>query len=428
MGRHSDVNHARRAPAQIPFLKQIPHWRLPQKLLGLFLMCSFLATGAATIIFWPAATPAHIQQAFQAAAPVPQTSANGQVAVVVTAACGSPDLGRVFETSPKEPTTTTGKCTRAIVLLTSGPDQGKRTLLETAGQPGEPQLQVGDKIVLNQQHTPDGSLGYTFADYQRSGTIIWWLLLTAAAMIVIGAWRGARSLLGLLITMVVLICFLLPALLRGGPPVLLAVTSCAIILFFVIPLVHGFNWKAAAALAGTTCSLGVTALLAHWGIAGTKLRGLGDEDNLLVLLYLPDVSIHGLMLAGFIIGAIGALNDATVAQAATVNELAAFEPEANPWQLFRSGMKVGRDHLASMLYTLVLSYTGAALPLLLLLTAAGRPLIQTLTSDVIATEIVRSAIGAIALALAVPATTFIAAVTVNPKPADKTRPGHLHHH
>ena len=175
---------------------------------------------------------------------------------------------------------------------------------------------------------------------------------------------------------------------------------------------HGFSWKTSAALAGTVISLVLAAVLAHLAIGQNQLRGLGNEDNLLIQLYLPDVTVTGLMLCGFIIGALGVLNDVTIAQASTVNELADIEPDANPWRLFAGAMKVGRDHIASMVYTLVLSYTGAALPLLLLLSVADRPFGEVLTSDVMATELLRSAIGALALALAVPITTAIAAFSV----------------
>ena len=177
-------------------------------------------------------------------------------------------------------------------------------------------------------------------------------------------------------------------------------------------LVHGFNWKSSSALGGTLLSLGLSAWLAHIAIDSNHLRGLGSEDNILIQLYLPDVTVPGLMLCGFIIGALGVLNDVTIAQASTVNELSEIEPDASPWRLFAGAMKVGRDHIASMVYTLVLSYTGASLPTLLLLSVANRPLTQIMFSDVMATELLRSGIGALALSLAVPITTIIAAFTV----------------
>ena len=414
------------------FRPHIKDWTLGQRILAGFLLIGFILSAISTVALWPSNTPARVDKSFQETSSLPQNIADGTVAVTTEAACGSPSVGRTFDDTPREPTTSTGTCTRAIVDITSGPDKGKRTLIETSHKPGDLDLREGDKIRMTRHATDDGSMGYAFNDYQRKVPVIAWLIITAIAMVAIGSWRGARSLVGLVITMAIIGVFMLPALLRGGDPLLLAVTSCALIMFVVIYLVHGISWKSSSALAGTIIALGLAAIMAGWGINGTRLRGLGEEDNLLVQLYLPDVTVHGLMLAGFIVGAIGALNDATVAQASTVNELAIIDRKASPWRLFAGGMQVGRDHIASMLYTLILSYAGAALPMLLLITASERPLGQVLTSDLIATEIVRSAVGAIALALAVPITTIIAAVTVKPDPDASNAGGHghvhVHHH
>ncbi|MDU7286182.1 MAG: YibE/F family protein [Corynebacterium kroppenstedtii] len=403
------------------FRPHIKDWTLGQRILAGFLLIGFILSAISTVALWPSNTPARVDKSFQETSSLPQNIADGTVAVTTEAACGSPSVGRTFDDTPREPTTSTGTCTRAIVDITSGSDKGKRTLIETSHKPGDPDLCEGDKIRMTRHATDDGSMGYAFNDYQRKVPIIAWLIITAIAMVAIGSWRGARSLVGLVITMAIIGAFMLPALLRGGDPLLLAVTSCALIMFVVIYLVHGISWKSSSALAGTIIALGLAAIMAGWGIDG-------KEDNLLVQLYLPDVTVHGLMLAGFIVGAIGALNDATVAQASTVNELAIIDRKASPWRLFAGGMQVGRDHIASMLYTLILSYAGAALPMLLLITASERPLGQVLTSDLIATEIVRSAVGAIALALAVPITTIIAAVTVKPDPDASNAGGHGHGH
>ncbi|NEK06097.1 YibE/F family protein, partial [Rhizobium leguminosarum] len=144
----------------------------------------------------------------------------------------------------------------------------------------------------------------------------------------------------------------------------------------------------------------------------SQLCGLGNEDNLLIHLYLPEVSVPGLLMAGFIIGALGVLNDVTIAQSSTVHELFLASPESSARSTFAAALRVGRDHIASMVYTLVLAYLGTALPLAMLLSVSDRPLMQALSSDVVATELIRSAIGAISLVLAVPITTFIAAHTV----------------
>ena len=206
--------------------------------------------------------------------------------------------------------------------------------------------------------------------------------------------------------------FLVPALLDAHNPLWSALVACSAIILLAVPLVHGMNWKSASAVGGSLTALILAAVLAWATIDGSQLQGYSSEDNLKLLLYMPDVSIVGVLLCGFVVGALGSLADAAVAQASTITELHEADPDARPTQLFLSAMKVGRDHIASMVYTLILTYTGATWPLLMLITAAERPAGQILSSDLVATELLRSGVGAMALTLAVPITTAIAAFTV----------------
>ncbi|MBV7302161.1 YibE/F family protein [Corynebacterium sp. TAE3-ERU2] len=443
MGRHSRHSESKRPASSADTTAR---FSMAQKFLGGALALAALLTVVGTVLLWPSAEKPSIAEGFALSVPLAHKQVDGTVAVVQEGACDSPGSGQVFETAPAaapaapaaptpppapngptapgapgapsrdsaRPVEPNHTCTHSIVDLTSGDDAGMRTLLITNNLPGDPELQVGDQIRLLVNDTPNGGTQYAFSDFQRGTPIILWTLLTALGFVVIGGWRGMRALVGLSVSLVVIAVFLLPSLLRGGDPLWLSVVTGALVLFIVIYLVHGLNWKSSAALGGTLTALLIAALLGRYAITTTGIRGLGDEDNLLIQLYLPDVTVPGLMLCGFIIGALGVLNDVTIAQASTVNELYELNPRNTPWQVFTSAMRVGRDHIASMVYTLVLSYTGAALPLLLLLSVADRPLSNTLTSDIMSTELMRSAVGALALCLAVPITTGIAALTVGP--------------
>ena len=481
-----------------------------RRLLATVLTVAGIATFLAVIGLWPSGEapspgPGFLQSQTSAAETV-----KGTVVKHSVGACNSPDNGRVFDDQPRPGLTASlndpaaPKCQLSVIELTSGPDEGKKTLLEASGLPGEIELAEGDKVVLAihrpnaagtgavdngavpdpglmtpapgvvpapapegapesspapalaPEHAPEAppapapepgaeapapatpeapvadtnvvdlapdqvvdtaSIGntYTFLDMDRTTTIWMWLGAAVLLIILVGMTRGVLSLIGLGITLAAVMGFLVPALLRGGDPVALAITAGAAILFPVLFLVHGINWKSASALAGTLTTMVLAAGLANLAISTSQLRGLGDEDNLLIQLYLPDVSVTGLLLAGFIIGALGVLNDVTIAQASTVQELYEAAPRSRPMEVFRSAMRVGRDHIASMVYTLVLAYLGTALPLSILLSVSDRPLMQSLTSDVVATELLRSTIGAMALVLAVPITTLIAAYTVAPE-------------
>lgn len=487
-----------------------------RRLLATVLTVAGIATFLAVIGLWPSGEapspgPGFLQSQTSAAETV-----KGTVVKHSVGACNSPDNGRVFDDQPRPGLTASlndpaaPKCQLSVIELTSGPDEGKKTLLEASGLPGEMELAEGDKVVLaihrpnaagtgavdngavpnpglmtpapgvvpapapegaegepapdaeapapvpapEQEPAPESraeapaapappappvpaapaadtnvvdvaphqvvdtaSIGntYTFLDMDRTTTIWLWLGAAVLLIILVGMTRGVLSLIGLGITLAAVMGFLVPALLRGGDPVALAITAGAAILFPVLFLVHGINWKSASALAGTLTTMVLAAGLANLAISTSQLRGLGNEDNLLIQLYLPDVSVTGLLLAGFIIGALGVLNDVTIAQASTVQELYEAAPRSRPMEVFRSAMRVGRDHIASMVYTLVLAYLGTALPLSILLSVSDRPLMQSLTSDVVDTELLRSTIGAVALVLAVPITTLIAAYTVAPE-------------
>ena len=248
-----------------------------------------------------------------------------------------------------------------------------------------------------------------FYDYERTWPLVALAAVFAVVIVAVARWRGLRALVGIVVAFGVLVVFLLPALRDGAPAVPVALVASAAILYAVIYLAHGVSLRTSAALLGTLASLLLAAVLSWGAIELAHLTGLSEDQNNEVAAYLGNVSITGLLLAGFIIGSLGVLNDVTVTQASTVFELAGIEHSSRR-TIFRGAMRVGRDHIASTVYTLVLAYAGSALPLLLLFSVANRSLGDVLTSESVAIEIARSAVGGIALALSVPLTTGIAAV------------------
>ncbi|WP_414625699.1 YibE/F family protein [Corynebacterium vitaeruminis] len=395
--------------------------RLWRRALAALLIVGAIVTAVGVGLLWPSSEKPNVSPEFYTSFSLGQHQVDGHVVTMTPGACTATELGKTFDDAPRVVPGSDSTCTWVITQIDSGDNAGKRTLLINSGQVGEPELKVGEKIRLVEAADADGSLNYSFGDYQRTTPLLAWLILIAVAIILFAAWRGFRALIGLFVTMVVVAIFFLPAILHGASPLLIAVFGGALILYLVLFLVHGWNWKTASALGGTLIALCFSAVLAHFAIAQNQLRGLGDDNNLHIILYLPDVSVTGLMLCGFIIGALGVLNDVAISQASTVNELSELDPQASPWRLFLSAMDVGRDHISSMVYTLVLSYTGASLPLLLLLSLSNRPITQTLSSDIMSTELLRSGIGALALTLAVPITTMIAAFTVPNREAKSTQ-------
>ncbi len=255
---------------------------------------------------------------------------------------------------------------------------------------------------------PTGTTAYSFYDYERAWPLAALAAVFAVVVVAIAGWRGLRALIGIVVAFGVLVVFMLPALRDGAAAIPVALVASSLILYAVLYLAHGVSLRTSAALLGTLTSLILATALSWGAIELTQLTGLSEEENNAVATYLGGVSITGLLLAGFIIGSLGVLNDVTVTQASTAFELA--EHSDSRREVFFGAMRVGRDHIASTVYTLVLAYAGSALPLLLLFSVANRSLGDVLVSESVAIEIARSAVGGIALALSVPLTTAIAAV------------------
>jgi uncharacterized membrane protein len=174
------------------------------------------------------------------------------------------------------------------------------------------------------------------------------------------------------------------------------------------------------ALLGTLASLVVVGILSWVFTELTVLSGLSEEAQY-IRAFGGDLQFGGLLLAGIILGALGALDDMTVTQASAVAELHRADPTMGFRELFRAGSRIGRDHIASTVNTLALAYAGASLPLLLLFVEFDRPLSRVLTSEVVATELVRTLVGSIGLVASVPLTTLLAARLVAP-PGGRVRP------
>ncbi|HET8661453.1 MAG TPA: YibE/F family protein, partial [Micromonosporaceae bacterium] len=219
---------------------------------------------------------------------------------------------------------------------------------------------------------------------------------------------------GLAVTFSVLLLFIVPAILNGQAPLLVAIVGSAVIMLSVLFLTHGFTLTTAIAVLGTLASLTVTGVLSAVSTWATRLTGVASEEASFLNVAFQDVNMQGLLLAGILIGSLGVLDDVCVTQAATVTELARANPDLTYGQTYQAATRIGRAHIASVINTIILAYAGASLPLLILLAAGDQPVGELLTSQFLAEEIVRSAVGTIGLITAVPITTALAALAARP--------------
>jgi uncharacterized membrane protein len=180
------------------------------------------------------------------------------------------------------------------------------------------------------------------------------------------------------------------------------------IVLVALYLAHGFNPLTHVAAIGAFAALALTGILSWLVVSLAQFSGLASEEAFYLLL-IPDFDISGLLLAGIVLGTIGALDDVTVTQASAVWEVRSANDQLTGKQLFDAGLRVGRDHVASSVNTLLLAYAGAAMPLLILFTLSSQPLAAVASSEVVAVEIIRTLVGSIGLVASVPITTWMAA-------------------
>lgn len=296
--------------------------------------------------------------------------------------------------------------------------------------PQIPDFEVGEKVETYWFAGPAGDLVWAVTDWVRRPAL-WWLTgLFLAATVAIARFKGLRAFAATAVGLLIVISYVVPAILAGANPVLVSLLGTGGILILAIYFVHGVNWSTTAAVIGTFAAIIVTMVLGIIWTDLAHLTGFGSDDAMMINYHARDVNLRGLLLAGMLIGALGALTDVTIVQASVVRELAHTNPDMGYRQLYRHGMNVGNDHIGSLVNTLVLAYAGTSLPLLMLLHINDAGFLQTINMEVVATEVVHTLVGSLGLILGVPLTTFIAALLFRGDrlKISKGELDHAHHH
>lgn len=301
------------------------------------------------------------------------------------------------------------------VRFTSGSLRGQEKEIENDGiftiNGGKP-LEAGDKILVYKTGA-SGIEQFYVADVYRVPSLLLIVGLFFLLAVILSRWKGVTSMLGLVISVLVIAKFVVPRIIEGGNPLVISLAGALVIALVSIYLAHGFNKRTTVALVSALITLGLAALLSIAFVSMGKLFGLGSEEAFYIqqLGSLQDLNLRGLLLGGILLGALGVLDDITTAQTAAVYEIRRANNSLPFNELYSRGISVGREHINSLVNTLFLAYAGASLPLFLFFTVGGntQPLWVTLNSEFIAEEVVRTIVGSMALMLAVPITTFLAA-------------------
>ena len=287
---------------------------------------------------------------------------------------------------------------------------------------------LGNNVIV-QTETLNGEAHYFVSDVVRRPALFWLTIFFLTCVVLLGGKTALRSVVGMVVTFLILFLFMLPRLLAGDNPLTISIVGGAAIMLCTLTFAHGLQPKTWAALGGTLGSLILTGVLATLFSAVAHLTGFADEATLYLLNDFPSLNAQGLLLAGIIIGTLGVLDDITIAQASAVFELHAANATLTAQSLYRRALRIGNDHIAAAVNTLILAYAGSSLPLLLLLSGghSRENWLTVINREAIATEIIRTLVGSIGLLAAVPFTTFLASrLAVRTRHQGKYEP--IHHH
>ncbi|MCI5051080.1 MAG: YibE/F family protein [Candidatus Pacebacteria bacterium] len=290
-------------------------------------------------------------------------------------------------------------------------------------------VKVGSKIYIEYFPATDT---FNYATVDRSGPIFLLTILFVGSILILAGKKGARSLISLVLSFVLLFFVLVPMLTNGFDPILTTLIFGLCVLFLSIFVTHGFNRQSLVSFLGSFASILVALILLQLATEMVSVSGLINEHIGQLNFELGNtLNLVRIVSAGIIIGILGVLDDITITQVAVVRELSS-DTTLSKSDIFKKSLRVGRDHISSLVNTLVFAYMGSTLPLIMFVSLIDVPFMILIGQEFIFIEIIRSLIGAIALTIAVPVTTYLAvyvflgAINKDEKSLESAC-GHTHH-
>jgi len=380
---------------------QVHVQRGPRNLLVGILIVAFAFTIAGVVLLWPHGDRVdELSESLQFAAP----GVTFPIADVVEVTEPCADLGSGDD-----------GCGQIVARVTEGVGTGTEVTFGVPPDVSEAGLEAGDQVKLIR--TPESESGEATFNYfgtVRTAPVGLLLGVFVVVVLVVARWRGLMALIGLAFSAAVITKFMLPSLLSGESGLLVGMVGSAAIMFVVLYTTHGWSLRTSAALGGTLAGIVLTAVIGALAVGGSHLSGVAEDGARVLSTFATDLSFQGLFTCAIIVAGLGVLNDVTITQASAVWEIRGAAPSMSRRKVFASGMRIGRDHIASTIYTIVFAYAGTALIILLVLNLYDLPFLDLLATEEIGQEIVRTLATSIGLVLAVPLTTAIAVATLPP--------------
>jgi len=299
------------------------------------------------------------------------------------------------------------------VVIEDGVDTGKTAHVQYDTQGiNSLVLNIGDTIILAKTNNPSGQATYSVESKYRLAPISLITIIFIVLVVLVVGWRGLGSFIGLAISLAIIFMYIVPQILAGADPLTVCMIGAIIILLITTYTAHGISKQTTIALVSTLLALFLTYGLSILFVNLSLVTGYIDENSIAVHFGTEHlIDVKGLLLGGIIIGTLGALNDITITQAATMFELAQTDRQLSHKQLFWKGLRVGREHVVSLINTLVLAYAGSSLTIFIFLfyNSSYYPLWVILNNETLNEEIIRTISGTMGLVLVVPIVTFMAA-------------------
>ncbi|HKK95863.1 MAG TPA: YibE/F family protein [Anaerovoracaceae bacterium] len=277
-------------------------------------------------------------------------------------------------------------------------------------------VEKNDKILVTYtENSKDGNMTWQYVGPNRTKGIIILVLVFFALILLIGKAKGFGTIITLILTLGILFGVYIPAILSGINIYKATIIVSAIIIFTTVIILNGLTKKTLCAIVGNLGGILVAGILAYVFNSFLQITGLVDEDSILLTMLESDVSIDlkGLVWAGVVIGALGAIMDVAVSLASSMKELAYEMNDKSPIKMIKSGLNIGRDAISTMTNTLILAYVGGSFSIILLFFAYNKDLFYLLNLELIVTEIIQGVVGSIGILMAVPITVLFSAWIFN---------------
>jgi uncharacterized membrane protein len=324
-----------------------------------------------------------------------------------------------------------GDSQEITAIILEGPNKNQEIITEANSlvrTGNNNKIKLGENIIIG--HAPEQNT-YFYVDRHRLSPIFWMFVIFLGIVLILTKKKGFFSIIGLLLSIVVLLIYLVPSIYNGANPIFVSVVTiltAGIVSFY---LAHGFNRRTTIALTSTYISLSLAAVMAIIFTNWAKISGGGTEEAQALQFAANKVfNLKSLFIAGVLIGALGVLDDITTAQSAVVEQLKRANPSFGFKELYTRSILVGQEHIASLVNTLAFAYVGSSLPLLLAFTYNNyQPWWLTLNTEILTQEIVQILVGSMSLVVSVPITSFLAARFFSKVKLDpKDNPETIHHH